>query len=348
MAMTSALKTYYINISSSKKYPIVFGESAITCIDKNDLAGATKGVIVTNQTILNACAHLIDELKARLDLDLHTIVIDDGEEYKSLETVQTIVNECLEFGVGRKDVLFSVGGGVVGDMAGFAASIYLRGISFFQVPTSLLAQVDAAIGGKTGVNHTIGKNLIGTFYQPKKTLIDPRFLITLPKEQMKEGLAEVIKYGVIMDKPLFWYLEEHTTALRTFTYENCPDVWQFVIDKSIQNKAHVVSKDERESEYREILNFGHTIGHAIESVFGYQAVTHGQAVALGMVAESMLALTLKHISRDGCDRIKQLIDSFNYDFDLNEMDPTAFFKALTRDKKSAKALFDMLFQQILG
>ena len=146
-----------------------------------------KGLLFTNQTILNACAHLIDELKARLDLDLHTIVIDDGEEYKSLETVQTIVNECLEFGVGRKDVLFSVGGGVVGDMAGFAASIYLRGISFFQVPTSLLAQVDAAIGGKTGVNHTIGKNLIGTFYQPKKTLIDPRFLITLPKEQTERG-----------------------------------------------------------------------------------------------------------------------------------------------------------------
>ncbi|MGC6366373.1 MAG: 3-dehydroquinate synthase [Candidatus Marinamargulisbacteria bacterium] len=336
--MTSALKTYYINISSSKKYPIVFGESALSCIDKNDLSGATKAVIVTNQTILDQCAHLINELTAMIDLEIHTIIINDGEAYKSLETVQTIVDECLEFGVGRKDVLFSIGGGVVGDMAGFAASIYLRGISFFQVPTSLLAQVDAAIGGKTGVNHAIGKNLIGTFYQPKKTLIDPRFLATLPEAQMKEGLAEVIKYGVIMDKPLFWYLEEHTTALNTFHYDNCPDVWQFIIDKSIQNKAHVVSKDERESEYREILNFGHTIGHAIESVYGYQTVTHGQAVALGMVAESKLSLTLKHLTSETYDRIKALIDSFNYDFDLNQMDPEAFFKALTRDKKARQGV----------
>ena len=147
---------------------------------------------------------------------------------------------------------------------------------------------------------------------------------------MKEvGLAEVIKYGVIMDKPLFWYLEEHTAALNTFHYDNCPDVWQFIIDKSIQNKAHVVSKDERESEYREILNFGHTIGHAIESVNGYQRVTHGQAVALGMVAESKLALTLKHLTSETYDRVKALIDAFNYDFDLNQMAPESFFKALT-------------------
>ena len=235
--------------------------------------------------------------------------------------------------MGRKDVLFAFGGGVVGDMAGFAASIYLRGIEFFQVPTTLLAQVDAAIGGKTGINLDSGKNLVGSFYQPKKILIDPTILNSLSKDQMKEGLAEVIKYGVIMDKPLFWYLEEHVNAIKTFSYSDCPDVWHFLIEKSVQNKARVVSQDEKESDYREILNFGHTIGHAIELACSYTGVSHGQAVAQGMIIEALIAFLLKHISKEDYNRIKDLIDQFDYSFTIEKIDSAVFFDALLRDKK---------------
>ena len=209
MSVLSSLKTYYINLSHDKKYPIVFGENAYLSIDQKDLGEATKALIVTNRTIKDLCADFFENLTAHLPLDIEFFVIDDGESYKALETVSSIIDACIAHDMGRKDVVLAVGGGVVGDMAGFAASIYLRGVPLIQMPTSLLAQVDAAIGGKTGVNHAHVKNLIGTFYQPVKTIVDPSLLSSLPKPQMKEGLAEVIKYGVIMDKPLFWYIEQY-------------------------------------------------------------------------------------------------------------------------------------------
>ncbi|MEK9727078.1 MAG: 3-dehydroquinate synthase [Candidatus Margulisiibacteriota bacterium] len=331
--MTRSLKTYFINNSTGKKFPIIFGETAYEMIDSTDLTGATKALIVTNKTIAKLCNLFINELKMVLDLDVVVLEIEDGERYKKMDTVTHIIDACLDHQMGRKDVLLAFGGGVVGDMAGFAASIYLRGIRFFQIPTTLLAQVDAAIGGKTGVNHASGKNLIGTFCQPSKILIDPTLLATLSKEQMKEGLAEIIKYGVIMDKPLFWYIEEHMDPISRFCYKDCPDIWHFLIEKSIQNKAKVVSQDEKESELREILNYGHTIGHAIELAFSYQGVSHGQAVAQGMVVEAQMALKLKHISEDDFNRIKQLIDSFQYDFSLDNINRDVFFDALLKDKK---------------
>jgi len=336
MSATSSLKTYYINISSGKKYPIIFGDNAIAGMSSNDISMATKALIVTNTTIAKECEGYIRSVMNAIDLDLDILQLEDGESVKSMDSVMTIVDHCLKHKMGRKDVIFALGGGVVGDMAGFAASIYLRGIPFFQLPTSLLAQVDAAIGGKTGVNHSSGKNLIGTFYQPVKTFIDPTVLASLSKEQMKEGLAEIIKYGVIMDKPLFWYIEEHINAINMFSYKDCTDVWHFLIEKSIQNKAKVVSQDEKESEYREILNYGHTIGHAIELAFSYDRVSHGQAVALGMVVEALIALLLNHISKEDYSRIKKLIDQFDYNFSIENIDSDVFFNALLADKKVRK------------
>jgi 3-dehydroquinate synthase len=336
MSAISSLKTYYINISSGKKYPIIFGDNAVSGISANDISMATKALIVTNTTVAHECRAYIDSIKNHVELDIELLQLDDGESTKSMDTVMTIINKCLSHKMGRKDVVFSLGGGVVGDMAGFAASIYLRGIPFFQMPTSLLAQVDAAIGGKTGVNHSFGKNLVGTFYQPVKTFVDPSVLHTLSKEQMKEGLAEIIKYGIIMDKPLFWYIEENVNAINMFSYKDCTDVWHFLIEKSIQNKAKVVSQDEKESEYREILNYGHTIGHAIELAFSYERVSHGQAVALGMVVEALIALLLNHISKDDYQRIKQLIDQFDYNFSIENIDSDIFFNALLADKKVRK------------
>ncbi|MGA0242497.1 MAG: 3-dehydroquinate synthase [Candidatus Marinamargulisbacteria bacterium] len=331
--MRSSLKTYYITASGGQKHPVIWGPDAIDTVSKTDVSGATKGVIVTNTTVENTCASVLKELKTAVDLDVFVVVLDDGEHTKTMDSVMTIINACLTHKLGRKDVIFALGGGVVGDMAGFAAAIYLRGISFFQVPTSLLAQVDASIGGKTGVNHSVGKNLMGAFYQPKKIWIDPTILRTLPMAQMKEGLAEIIKYGVIMDKPLFWYIEEHIPAITSFSYAACPDVWDFLIEKSIQNKAHVVSQDEKESSLREILNYGHTIGHAIERVASYSGVSHGQAVALGMIIEARISRALNHLSSEDADRIIQLIQSFNYHVTLDTIDETLFFDALLNDKK---------------
>ena len=312
MSTLNSLKTYYINLSHDKKYPIVFGEGAVSSIEKKDYGSATKALIVTNKTIRSACSNLIDTIHHYLPMDVHEYVIEDGESYKTMDTVSRIIDACIEHKLGRKDILIAVGGGVVGDMVGFAASIYLRGISFIQVPTSLLAQVDAAIGGKTGVNHHKGKNLVGSFYQPVKTIIDPTVLSTLSEQQMKEGLAEVIKYGVINDKPLFWYIEQHLNAISMFSYTNCSDIWNHLIEKSIQNKALVVSQDEKESKYREILNFGHTIGHALESVHGYEKISHGEAVAMGMAVESIISNESQLLSDENLDRILNLIQQFNY------------------------------------
>lgn len=348
MSVISSLKTYYINIAQDKKYPIIFGENAYLSIDQKDLGDATKALIVTNSTIKEACHDFFENLVAHLPLDVTFFVIDDGESHKHLDTVSSILDACIAHDMGRKDVVLAVGGGVVGDMAGFAASIYLRGVSLIQMPTSLLAQVDAAIGGKTGVNHESGKNLVGTFYQPIKTIIDPTLLTSLPKAQMKEGLAEVIKYGIIMDKPLFWYIEQHIDAIQTFSYTDCPDVWHFLIEKSIQNKALVVSQDEKESQLREILNFGHTIGHAIESVFSYESVSHGEAVAMGMIVESILSVNLRHLSSETLGRIQTLIQSFEFTLSLSSINSEDFFAALKRDKKVRKGTVRFIFPTEIG
>ena len=348
MSVASSLKTYYINLSSDKKYPIIFGEQAIQAIDQKDMGDAQRVLIVTNRTVEVACQHVITDLKAQFTQTVDVHVLDDGESLKSLDTVSAIIDACIAHDMGRKDVLSALGGGVVGDMVGFAASIYLRGISFIQIPTSLLAQVDAAIGGKTGVNHSEGKNLIGTFYQPIKTIIDPTLLRSLGMDQMKEGLAEIIKYGVIMDKPLFWYIEQHMAAIKTFSYAECSDVWHFLIEKSIQNKALVVSQDEKESQYREILNFGHTMGHAIESVLGYSGVSHGQAVAMGMVLEATLAVNLRHLSNDNLVRIRSLIEELGFILSLDELNEDAFFSALKRDKKVRKGDIRFVFPTDIG
>lgn len=331
--MSTLLKTYFVNSSNQCKYPIVFGPHAIEALDTPDITEATRAIIVTNKTVESACRGIIDQLTAAISLNTHVRVIEDGECVKTMATVSTILDACVHHKMGRRDVLFCVGGGVVGDMAGFAASIYLRGIPFFHVPTSLLAQVDAAIGGKTGVNHPAGKNLIGTFCQPKKVFIDPTVLHSLPVDQMKEGLSEIIKYGIIMDRPLFWYLEEHIQAIQSFRYADCPDIWHYLIERSVQNKAMVVSQDEMEVEYREILNYGHTIGHAIESAMGYSGISHGDAIAIGMLVEAKIAVQLHHISRDDEARMARLIRHFHHQTSLDDMDDAVFFHALTTDKK---------------
>ncbi len=220
--------------------------------------------------------------------DVSHCILPAGEEYKTPETLHNIYDAALAHRLERSSTMVALGGGVVGDMTGFAAATWLRGLNVVQVPTSLLAMVDAAIGGKTGVNHPQGKNLIGAFHQPRLVLIDPEVLKTLPVREFRGGMAEVIKYGVIWDAELFAQMEnsQGLDEINNLT----PGLLEEILIRSCQSKADVVSKDEKESGLRAILNYGHTVGHAVESLTGYTVVTHGEAVGIGMVAASRLAV----------------------------------------------------------
>lgn len=233
-------------------------------------------------------------------------ILPPGERYKTLSSIQKVYDAAREQRIERSSAMVALGGGVVGDMTGFAAATWLRGIAFVQVPTSLLAMVDAAIGGKTGVNHPQGKNLIGAFHQPRLVLIDPDVLTTLPPREFRAGMAEVIKYGIIWDEELFTALEQ-AKRLDQYRYVSL-ELMQFILTRSCQAKAHVVSQDEKEAGLRAILNYGHTIGHAVESLTGYRSVNHGEAVAIGMVAAGQLAVELGLWDQPSADRQLALIE----------------------------------------
>ncbi|BAQ65344.1 3-dehydroquinate synthase [Geminocystis sp. NIES-3709] len=249
-----------------------------------------KILVVSNPQIFDYYGNLtVDSLeKAGFSVNYH--LIPAGENYKTLEYLAQIYDSTLKFSLERNSTLLALGGGVVGDMTGFAAATWLRGVNFVQVPTSLLAMVDASVGGKTGVNHPQGKNLIGAFYQPKLVLIDPTVLKTLPDREFKAGMAEVIKYGVIWDKSLFEQLEKANNLDSLDNFDGV--LLSEILVRSCQAKAEVVSQDEKEAGLRAILNYGHTIGHVIESLTNYETFVHGEAVAIGMVAAGKISVEM--------------------------------------------------------
>jgi 3-dehydroquinate synthase len=261
-----------------------------------------------------------------------TCILPAGERYKTPATVQKIHDAALENRLERSSVMVALGGGVIGDMTGFAAATWLRGIAVVQCPTSLLAMVDAAIGGKTGVNHPRGKNLIGAFHQPRLVLIDPQVLSSLPAREFRAGMAEVIKYGIIWDAELFEKLDR-AKRLDQIRYVD-EELMQEILVRSAQAKAHVVSKDEKESGLREILNYGHTIGHAVESLTGYRVVNHGEAVAIGMVAAGRIAVEMGLWDPAQCDRQHELIEKTGLPTRLPKgLDMDAIVDTLQTDKK---------------
>ncbi|HEY9751985.1 MAG TPA: 3-dehydroquinate synthase [Coleofasciculaceae cyanobacterium] len=265
-----------------------------------------KILLVSNPVIFKHYGEAVIAALQEADFIVSTCILPAGERYKTLASVQKIYDAALKNRLERSSSMVALGGGVIGDMTGFAAATWLRGIAVVQVPTSLLAMVDAAIGGKTGVNHPQGKNLIGAFHQPRLVLIDPHALRTLPGREFRAGMAEVIKYGVIWDPQLFEQLEQ---AKRLDQRSLIPDdLMQEILIRSCQAKAHVVSKDEKEAGLRAILNYGHTIGHAIESLTGYRLVNHGEAVAIGMVAAGQIAVDLNLWQQTEQDRQQILIE----------------------------------------
>lgn len=269
-----------------------------------------KILVVSNPEIFDYYGQIIiDSLERnsleRKGFEVNYHLIPAGENYKHLDSIAQIYDTALNCRLERNSTMVALGGGVVGDMTGFAAATWLRGINFIQIPTSLLAMVDASVGGKTGVNHPQGKNLIGAFYQPKLVLIDPTVLKTLPEREFRAGMAEVIKYGVIWDKTLFEALEQAQSidSLNNFDEVLLTDI----LTRSCQAKADVVSQDEKESHLRAILNYGHTIGHAVESLTNYETFVHGEAVAMGMAIASRIAVKMGLWSEEEGDRQDKLI-----------------------------------------
>ncbi len=292
----------------------------------------SKILVVSNPLIFRAYGQRVIDSLTQAGFEVTSCILPAGERYKTPATVQKIYDAALESRLERSSTLIALGGGVIGDMTGFAAATWLRGINVIQVPTTLLAMVDAAIGGKTGVNHPRGKNLIGAFHQPRFVLIDPQVLKTLPMREFRAGMAEVIKYGIIWDAELFEKMEQ-AKRLDQLRYIS-DELLQEILTRSCQAKAHVVSKDEKEAGLREILNYGHTIGHAVESLTGYRVVNHGEGVAIGMVAAGQIAVEMGLWNQESCDRQLALIEKAGLPIRLPDgMDIEAILTALQRDKK---------------
>ena len=304
----------------------------------------TKVLLVAQEKILIMHGkNLVDGLEAR-DISYTVATIPDGETSKSLQEAEKLFTRAIEFGLDRKSVVIALGGGVVGDLAGFVAATFMRGVPLIQIPTTLLAQVDSSVGGKTAVNHPLGKNLIGAFHQPRAVFIDLNCLTTLPEREIKSGLGEVVKYGVISDKNFFAYLEDNADKilqrdLKTFAH---------IVKRSCELKAEVVAADERESGLRRILNFGHTLAHAIEEQTHYKKFRHGEAVAIGMVAAARLSFELGKTSAANVIRLENLLQSFGIVTSCAGLDADKLYRVTFRDKKAVGGVVNWVLMRDFG
>ena len=333
-------KTKVITVDlDDRSYPIFIGTGLLN--GGFDLAEHVAGpdcLVVSNETV--APLYLEKLLQNLAGRKVTSISLRDGESFKTMATMQTILDELVASGANRDTTVIALGGGVVGDIAGFAAACYMRGVAFIQVPTTLLAQVDSSVGGKTGVNHEEGKNLIGAFHQPRAVLVDTDTLATLPQRELQAGLAEVIKYGAICDPAFFAWLEANMAALLA----KDPDTLAYAIKRSCELKAEVVTEDERESGRRAILNFGHTFGHAIEHTQGYGEWLHGEAVAAGMV----MAAQLSGIEGQDIERLTQLIEAAGLPTEPPPISAARWLVAMGMDKKVQKKQLRFVLLRSLG
>lgn len=306
-----------------------------------------KVLLVSNKEIFDHYGEMAISSLQEAGFDTYTHEIPEGEVHKTLDSIARLYDTASENRLERSSTMVALGGGVVGDMTGFAAATWKRGINFVQVPTSLLAMVDASIGGKTGVNHPSGKNFIGAFYQPRLVLIDPQVLKTLPDREFRAGMAEVIKYGVILDANLFAKLEREE-RLDNFACLS-EELLQLILTQSCQAKANVVSEDEKEDGLRAILNYGHTIGHAIESLTGYSVINHGEAVAMGMVAAGRIATKLKMWTQEEELRQFKLIQKVGLPVQIPaNLDTEAAIKLLPTDKKAKNGQVPFILPTEIG
>lgn len=339
---TSAAPTIVEVDLGNRSYPIYIGSGLL---DQPDLLQrhihGKKVLVVTNSTI--APLYLDKTIRALTDgnsnVTVESVILPDGEKYKNMETLMKVFDKAIETRMDRRCTFVALGGGVIGDMCGYAAASYLRGVNFIQIPTTVMAQVDSSVGGKTGINHPLGKNMIGAFYQPQCVLIDTDTLNTLPDRELASGLAEVIKYGLIRDADFFEWQEKNIAALLT----RDPSALAYAIKRSCENKAEVVSQDEKESGLRATLNLGHTFGHAIETGFGYGQWLHGEAVAAGTVMAVDMSYRLGWIEDSLVKRVDRIFKQAKLPTAPPETMTVEMFKSVMAvDKKVADGLLRLI------
>lgn len=342
--MSVLMHTLHVELGE-RSYPVYIGRDLLA--DSQLLASHVSGsqvVIVSNETVAPL---YMDRVKAALGprKRLTEVVLPDGEQYKTLATLSDIFDQVMAAGHNRTTTFVALGGGVVGDITGFAAACYQRGVNFVQIPTTLLAQVDSSVGGKTAVNHPLGKNMIGAFYQPAAVLIDTNTLQTLPPRELAAGLAEVIKYGLISDEPFYRWLQLDMPKLLAREEAALAEA----IERSCSNKAQVVSADEREGGIRAILNLGHTFGHAIETAQGYGQWLHGEAVAVGMVLALELSARRGMVARDEVESLRALLRAAGLPVEPPaDMTPAVFLELMGRDKKVVDGTLRLVLLEGVG
>ena len=328
----------------NRSYPIYIGSDLL---NRSELytqhIKSRQVLVVTNETI--APLYLDTLLNTLRGFDVETVILPDGEQFKTLETVTRIFDKLLVSKFSRNATLIALGGGVIGDMGGFAAACYLRGIAFLQIPTTLLAQVDSSVGGKTGVNHPLGKNMIGAFYQPQCVIADADALDTLDDRQLSAGLAEVIKYGLIRDAEFFEWLENNIYALLARDKQ----ALSFAIERSCLNKAEIVAEDETETGIRATLNLGHTFGHAIETGTGYGTYLHGEAVAIGTCLAADLSRRKGWLNDADVERIIELFKKCNLPtYPPEQIDSDRFLELMAVDKKNVDGQIRLILLTKIG
>ena len=335
MVVTMTHETCRLDVAlGERSYPILIGHGNFASLG-GEVARVARGRrvgLVSDTNVSRLYGEIARTSLESAGLDVTSVTIPAGEEHKTLDTVSTILDALLEARLDRHSVVVALGGGVVGDMAGFAAAILLRGVDCVQVPTTIVAQVDSSVGGKTGVDHAVGKNLIGAFHQPRLVLIDTNLLRTLPDRELKGGMAEVIKHAIIRDSALFTHLEE---SLPRFLIGNAePSEWIDLITTNCRIKAGVVAEDERESGLREILNCGHTVGHAVEVLGGFQRYRHGEGVAFGMLVEARIALSRGLVTPGEVQRLETLTALIMPEDRPVDMIPAEVWDVMGSDKKA--------------
>jgi 3-dehydroquinate synthase len=339
------MKTLTVDLGE-RSYPIFIGTNLI---DRADLLaeyiGGQQVCIVTNDTVAKIYLPMLERALGSREFVVQSVVLPDGEQYKNLDTLNLIFDELLKSRFNRTVTVIALGGGVVGDMAGFASACYQRGVSFIQIPTTLLSMVDSSVGGKTGVNHALGKNMIGAFYQPQAVVADVAALKTLPARELSAGVAEVIKYGIICDYDFFVWLEANIDRVMA----GDANALSYCIERSCDNKARVVAQDEREGGIRAILNLGHTFGHAIETAQGYGNWLHGEAVGAGMVMALDLSQRMGLICEADLARATSLIERANLPVAAPEnMSESQFIELMSVDKKVQDGRLRLVLVKQLG
>ena len=337
------MKTITVNLGEYS-YPIFIGGSILS--DKKlfkQYVTSNQILIVTNKKIAPLYLKIIE--KNLIEFDYEVCILPDGESYKTLDSLNQIITKLMEKKFSRTCVLIALGGGVIGDLTGFAASCYQRGVKFIQIPTTLLAQVDSSVGGKTAVNHPLGKNMIGAFYQPNAVFSDTSVLETLDDRELSAGLAEVIKYGLIRDKKFFCWLEDNIELL----ISRDSDALEYAIERSCVNKAEVVEIDEKETGYRAILNLGHTFGHAIETSLSYKEWLHGEAVGCGMLIAANFSKELGLLEKDQFNRIQLLIERIGLPTKIHKnVEFDCMFENMKVDKKSRDGILYLVLLKNIG